>query len=109
MELLTFDQAAEALGCRVTQVTQLIRDGHLIAGRDPESGRRGVPADMIQDGVVVKSLPAVVTLLRDARFTDEEIIDWLAREDESLPGTPIQALRENRGTEIKRRAQVAGF
>ena len=104
-----FDQAAEALGCRVTRVTQYIRDGHLIAGRDPQTGRRGVPADLIIDGAVVKSLPAVITLLRDARFTDEEILDWLAREDDSLPGTPIQALRENRGNEVKRRAQVAGF
>jgi hypothetical protein len=109
MELLTFDQAADALGTRVTRVTQLIRDGELIATVDPESGRRGVPADLIMDGAVVKSLPAVITLLRDARFTDEEIIDWLSRADDSLPGTPIQALRENRGTEIKRRAQVAGF
>ena len=64
---------------------------------------------MILDGEVVKSLPAVITLLRDARYTDEEILDWLCRADESLPGTPIQALRENRGTEVKRRAQVAGF
>ncbi len=109
MELLTFDQAAEALDCRVTRVTQYIRDGHLIAGLDPESGRRGVPADMIKDGQVVKSLPAVITLLRDAHYADEEILDWLARADDSLPGTPIQALRENRGTEVKRRAQVAGF
>ncbi|WP_375498220.1 Rv2175c family DNA-binding protein [uncultured Jatrophihabitans sp.] len=109
MDLLTFDEAALALGCRVTRVTQLIRDGDLVAGRDPETGRRGVPADMIIDGGVVKSLPAVITLLRDARYADEEILDWLAREDDSLPGTPIQALRENRGTEVKRRAQVAGF
>jgi hypothetical protein len=51
----------------------------------------------------------VITLLRDARYQDEEIVDWLFRADDSLPGTPIQALRENRGTEIKRRAQAAGF
>lgn len=109
MELLTFDQAADALGVRVTRVTQYIRDGHLIAARDPQTGRRGVPAAMIMDGAVVKSLPAVITLLRDARFDDDEIIDWLGREDASLPGSPLTALRENRGTEVKRRAQVAGF
>ena len=32
-----FDEAAVALGCRVTQVTQLIRDGLLVAGLDPET------------------------------------------------------------------------
>ena len=34
---------------------------------------------------------------------------WLFRADESIPGTPIAALQANRGTEIKRRAQAAGF
>jgi hypothetical protein len=57
----------------------------------------------------VKSLTAVITLLRDAKYSDEEIVDWLYREDDTLPGTPIVALRENRGNEVKRRAQAAGF
>ena len=51
----------------------------------------------------------MIQLLRDCRYSDPEIVDWLFREDETLPGTPIQNLRDNRGTEIKRRAQVAGF
>ena len=51
----------------------------------------------------------MINLLRDAHFGDEEIVDWLFRADDSLPGTPIQALRENRGTEVKRRAQSAGY
>jgi hypothetical protein len=63
----------------------------------------------VQNGAVVKSLPAVITVLRDARFADSEIVDWLFREDDSLPGSPIAALRANRGSEVKRRAQVAGY
>ena len=63
----------------------------------------------MQDGGVVKSLPGVITLLRDARFADDEIVDWLFRADDSLPGSPIEALRANRGSEVKRRAQVAGY
>jgi hypothetical protein len=51
----------------------------------------------------------VITLLRDAHYPDDDILAWLFREDDSLPGTPVQALRENRGREVKRRAQVAGF
>jgi hypothetical protein len=58
---------------------------------------------------VLKSLPGVITLLRDNRYDDPEIIEWLFRTDDSLPGTPAQALAENRGNEVKRRAQVAGF
>lgn len=107
-EVLTFPDAAEQLGVPVTRVHQYVRDGQLVATRT-EAGVRGVPAGLIMDGAVVKGVPGVIVLLRDARFTDDEIVDWLHRPDDSLPGTPIEALRENRGTEIKRRAQAAGF
>lgn len=108
MELLTYPDVAEALGLQVTRVHQLVRDGHLLYVQ-AEAGVRRIPADFIQDGAVVKSLVTVIRLLRDAHFTDAEIVDWLFREDESLPGTPIGNLRDNRGSEIKRRAQVAGY
>jgi uncharacterized protein len=108
MDILSFPDVAEALGIPVTRVHQLVRDGHLVAVR-PDGAPRGIPALFIQDGEVVKSLTSVITLLRDARYTDDEIVDWLYRDDESLPGTAIDALRANRGTEVKRRAQVAGY
>ena len=108
MELLTYPDVAEALGLIVTRVHQLVRDGELVYVQT-EDGSRRIPADFISDGQVVKHLPGVIRLLRDARFTDAEIVDWLYREDDSLPGTPIGNLLANRGTEIKRRAQVAGY
>ncbi|MFN2517852.1 MAG: Rv2175c family DNA-binding protein [Jatrophihabitantaceae bacterium] len=108
MELLTIPEAAQALGVRVTRVHQYLRDGQLVGTRD-ENGLRCVPSLLVQDGVIVKSLSAVITQLRDARYSDAEIVEWLFRSDDSLPGTPVQALRENRGTEVKRRAQVAGY
>ena len=43
------------------------------------------------------------------RYSDEEALSWLYTPDDSLPGTPVQALAENRGTEVKRRAQALGF
>jgi hypothetical protein len=108
MELLTFPDVAEALAVPVTRIHQYVRDGHLLEVRDA-SDARCVPALLVQDGAVVKSLPSVITLLRDARFEDTEIVDWLFRDDDSLPGSPIEALRANRGSEVKRRAQVAGY
>jgi hypothetical protein len=108
MELLPLPEVAEALGVPVTRVHQLVRDGHLVQIKNAD-GVRCVPALMIQNGAVVKWLPSVITQLRDARFADEEIIDWLFRADDSLPGSPIEALRANRGSEVKRRAQVAGY
>jgi len=100
-------QIAAQLGIVVTRVHQLIRDQQLIAVR--VQGVLRLPAEFIVDGEVVKGLPATITLLRDAKFDDEEIIDWLFTAEDSLPGSPIQALRENRGREVHRRAQVAGF
>ena len=108
MDLLTIPAAAQALGVPVTRVHQDLRDGLLVGVRD-KNGLRCVPALLLQDGAIVKSLPAVITQLRDARYSDSEIVEWLFRSDESLPGTPVEALRENRGTEVKRRAQVAGY
>jgi Rv2175c C-terminal domain of unknown function len=108
MDLLTIPDAAEILGVPVTRVHQALRDGHLVGIRDA-NGLRCVPALLLQDGAIVKSLSSVITQLRDARYSDSEIVDWLYRSDDSLPGTPIQALRENRGSQVKRRAQVAGY
>lgn len=108
MDVRTFPEVAEQLGVPVTRVHQHVRDGQLIAVRR-EDGPRGIPGLFVQDGLIVKSLPSVITVLRDAHFADEEIVHWLHREDDSLPGTPIQALRANRGSEVKRRAQVAGY
>jgi hypothetical protein len=108
MELLTLPATADALGVPVTRIHQYVRDGHLVSVRD-DGGTRCVPALLVQDGAIVKALPSVITLLRDSDFADHEIVDWLYRPDDSLPGSPIEALRENRGSEIKRRAQVAGY
>jgi hypothetical protein len=108
MDLLRFPEVADRLGVAVTKVHQHVRDGLLVSVKD-EDGFRCIPADFLQDGAVVKHLPAVIRLLRDNRFTDDEIVDWLHRADNSLPGTPIAALRANRGTEVKRRAQASGY
>lgn len=111
-EWLSPADVADRLDIPVTRVHQLIRDLQLLAVKR-ESGVR-IPADMIDidpDGrpAGVKHLHGVLTLLHDAGFSDEESLRWLYTPDDTLPGTPMQALRGNRGTEIKRRAQAAGF
>lgn len=104
---LTVPDLAERLGVPVTRVRQLLRDGCLLATRIDDVLR--VPADFVAGGVVVKGLQGTITLLRDAGYDDEAALRWLYAPDESLPGTPIQALVENRGTEVKRRAQASAF
>jgi len=98
---------AESLGLVVTRVHQLIRDRHLLAQK--VGGVLRVPAEFVLEGEVVKGLPGTITVLSDGGYTDSEIIDWLFRDDDSLPGSPIGALRANRSKEVHRRAQTAAF
>lgn len=105
---LTLPEAADALGVPVTRVRQLVAEHQLLAVRRGASNALVVPADLIADGRVLKGLPGVLTLLSDARYSDDEALAWLYVDDD-LPGSPVQALAENRGTEVKRRAQALGF
>ena len=105
---LTLPEVAELLGVGVNRVRQLVTDRQLLAVRRGESNALMVPADFVQDGRVLKGLPGVLTLLKDARYEDDEALRWLYTDDD-LPGSPAQALVENRGTEVKRRAQALGF
>src|SRR5688500_9785128 len=100
MDWFTVPDVAEALGVEVTRVRQLIREGKLLATRRDGEGPLVIPADFVRGGDVLKGLPGVITLLRDARFSDDEALAWLYEPDDSLPGTPVQALVENRGTEV---------
>ena len=105
---LDWDQAAEALGVTPAKVRTMIKDHELAAAVPRAGGGPKVPADFIQDGLVVKGLPGLLTVLHDNEFTDRECIAWIFTDDD-LPGRPIDALRENRGSEVKRRAQVLGI
>ena len=107
IRLLSEDEIGLLLDLPGPRVHALVRDGALLAVRI--GGVRGIPASFVQDGEIVKHLGAVITQLHDARYSDVEVVEWLHREDDSLPGAPIDALREDRSREVKRRAQVAGF
>lgn len=104
---LTLPDVAERLDVPVTKVRQMLRERRLLAVR--EDGVLRVPADFIGDGVLLKGLPGLLTVLFDAGFTEEEAMRWLYTPDDSLPGTPVQALGENRGREVTRRAQASAF
>lgn len=108
VEVLSLAEAATRLSLPVTRVQQALRDGHLLAVR--RSGELAVPAVFLtEDGAIVKGLPGTITVLTDSGFTPNDIVRWLFTADDSLPGTPIEALRTNRGTEVKRRAQALAF
>jgi hypothetical protein len=108
VEVLPLPDVATRLGLPVTRVQQALRDRHLLALR--RAGMLVVPAVFVtDDGAVVKGLSGTITVLTDSGFTPNDIMRWLFTADDSLPGTPIDALRTNRGTEVKRRAQALAF
>jgi excisionase family DNA binding protein len=108
-EWLDWSEASERLGVSVSKVRQLIREHQLAAVVPSPGAGQQVPAELLTDGAVVKGVPGVLTVLHDAGYDDREALAWLFTSDDTLPGRPIDALRENRGSEVKRRAQAMGF
>lgn len=108
-EWLDWAQVASLLHVSVSKVRQLIRENHLAAAVPTPGGGQQVPAALLQDGLIVKGVPGVLTVLHDGGYDDRQIITWLFTPDDTLPGRPVDALRENRGSEVKRRAQAMAF
>jgi hypothetical protein len=106
---LDWTQAAELLGVTPAKVRTMVKDHELAAAVPTPGTPPQVPAAFVAaDGLVLKGLPGLLTVLHDNRFDDRECIAWLFT-DADLPGRPIDALLENRGAEVKRRAQALGF
>ncbi len=107
-EWLSLPEVAARLGVPSSRVKQLLRDRKLLAVARP-AGERGVPAAFLDGPQIVKGLCGTLTVLFDCGFDDEEALRWLFTADETLPGTPIEALYKHRGTEVNRRAQALAF
>jgi hypothetical protein len=108
-EWLHLPEAAERLDTDVSRVRQMVRERQLLAVRRGPERTLQVPAQFIHEGKLLKGLPGTLTLLSDSGYDETEALRWLFTPDDSLPGTPVDALRDNRGTEVKRRAQALGF
>jgi hypothetical protein len=107
-EWLDWSEAGALLGVTPAKVRTMIKVHELAATVPCPGTGPQVPAAFIDDGLVVKGLPGLLTVLHDGGYDDRECIAWIFT-DADLPGRPIDALRENRGSEAKRRAQAMGF
>ena len=108
-EWLDWTQAAEILEVTPAKVRTMIREHELAAAVPTQGAGQLVPAAFLdEDGLIVKGLGGLLVLMHDNGYEDRECIAWLFT-DADLPGRPIDALRENRGSEVKRRAQAMGF
>ncbi len=106
---MNLPDVAAMLNLPITKIHALLDERSLVSVRITDRNIRSIPAEFFQDGAVLDSLRGTVVLLGDSGFTDEEIIRWLFTPDDTLPGSPIDALREGRKTEIRRRAQAAAW
>jgi hypothetical protein len=107
-EWLSLPDVADRLGIPPGRVKQLLRDRKLLAVARPE-GAAAVPAAFLDGSQIVKGLCGTLTLLFDCGFDDLEAMRWLFTADDSLPGTPIDAIVKRRSTEVNRRAQALAF
>ncbi len=103
---LDWKAAAEQLGVTVAKVRTFLREHQLAAAVPAAGAGQQIPAELIMDGEIVKGVPGLLTTLSDGGWDDIEMLTWMFTPDDSLPGRPIDALRENRGSEAKRRAQA---
>jgi hypothetical protein len=108
-EWLDWAETAQVLGVTPAKVRTMVKAHELAAAVPTPGAAPQVPAAFLgDDGLVLKGLPGLLTVLHDGRYDDRECIAWLFT-DADLPGRPIDALRENRGAEVKRRAQAMGL
>ena len=105
---LTLAETAGRLGIPAGRLKQLFRDRKLLAVRRPD-GTMAVPRAFFDGNQIIKGLHGTLTLLFDCGFDDVEALRWLFSPDDTLPGTPVQAMTEHRGTEVNRRAQALAF
>ncbi len=108
-EWLTLPDVAERLGLDVGKVRRLLQDGELLAVRRGEPPVLSVPAALLDGDQPVTNLRGTLSVLSDAGFDPQQSVRWLFTADDSLPGTPIDALRGGSKTEVRRRAQALAF
>lgn len=100
LEWLTLPDLVDLLDEPLSRVRRLLDDKYLIGSR--RTGAFAVPAPFVLDGEIISSLRGTIILLQDAGFTDDEVIDWLLAEEESLGHAPIVSLRQGRKSEVRR-------
>ncbi|ARC56747.1 DNA-binding protein [Frondihabitans sp. 762G35] len=100
---LTLPDAAELLGTTASRVRRLLEERVLLATH--VDGVRKIPAQFVVDGEPMHELRGTLTVLADNGFTDDEALDWLLSDEESLGTSPLAALEAGRKAEVRRVAQ----
>lgn len=103
-EWLTMPDLVEALDQPLGRVRRLIDEHYLVGTR--RNGVFTVPGVFIVDGHPLPSLRGTIIVLQDAGFTDDEVVDWLLSDEETLGRSPIAALLAGHKSEVRRLART---
>jgi excisionase family DNA binding protein len=101
---LTLSEIADALGVTQSRIRKMIEERQLLAVK--RDGMLSVPADFLRDDEPLSELRGTLFVLADAGFRDDDAMQWLLSEEESLLVAPIDALRAGRKAEVRRVAQA---
>lgn len=100
----------ELTGASLPTVKAWLQDREVVGTRRGPNKAVMVPATFLTPDGPIKNLRGTISVLSDSGFSDDEIIDWLHRADDTLQGgSAIEALRQGNKTEVRRRAQELAF
>lgn len=109
-EWLGVPDIMKVTGCSLATARTWIQERDLVGMRRGPNNALLVPAASVTADGPLKSLRGTISVLTDSGFTDEEILEWLGRIDDTLlGGSPIGSLQGGHKTEIRRRAQEMAF
>ncbi|WP_374205480.1 Rv2175c family DNA-binding protein [Microbacterium sp. C5A9] len=103
-EWLTMPDLVEVLDEPLGRVRRLIDEHYLVGSR--RSGVFAVPSVFIVDGHPLPSLRGTIIVLQDAGFSDDEVVDWLLADEETLGRSPIAALLAGHKSAVRRLART---
>ena len=112
---LSLPDVAEATDLPLRTVRGYLRDRTLVATRRGQNRALVVPADFLvpseESGAltVLPSLRGTITMLADSGYADDEIVEWLLRDNDELGETPLATLRAGRTHTVRRVAQSLAF
>lgn len=100
----------ELTGASLPAVKRWLAERELVGRRRGPNRAVMVPSTFVTPEGPLPSLQGTITVLADGGLTDEEVIDWLHAQDETLAGgSAIASLHEGAKTEVRRRAQEHAF
>lgn len=108
MTWLPLPDVAERCLVTVIEVREWMREGRVVAVRRGENNVWCIAEECLDEDGPLPMLRGTITVLRDARLSDEEIVEWLAADHELLGMSPLAALREGRRARVRAAAQALG-